>query len=206
MWVLNHFADVNESSPSTLTSARTPITRRLPHDGEIQHIERKSLVSHGFSHCSVSGSRRGISADTGLWYHRLCRALANQSVVGSLSRRLGGIETAVASDVVASVVELPPTIEMVSLRELGWPMGDLASRGIRLNLLSLEAVAAARHLGSDICLAAADDNKPLVDAARSLDIPVRRLATTGLAPAQPRVPPIPPRQPPSPGRRALANH
>ena len=63
-------------------------------------------------------------------------------------------------------------------------VGEVASHGIRLNLLSLEAVAAARHLGAEICLAAADDNKPLVDAARRLDIPVRRLATTGLAPTQ----------------------
>ena len=120
----------------------------------------------------------GAIATTGLWYHRLCRALANQTVVGSLSRRLGGIDVAVASDVVASVVDLPPTIELVSLRELGWPMGESASRGIRLNLLSLEAVAAARHLGAEICLAAADDNKPLVEVAHRLAIPVRQLATS----------------------------
>ena len=126
----------------------------------------------------------GAIATTGLWYHRLCRALANQTVVGSLSRRLGGIDAAVAADVIASVVELPPTIELVSLREIGWPMGELASHGIRLNLLSLEAVAAARRLGSEICLAAADDNKPLVHVAHRLDIPVRRLTTTGLAPAK----------------------
>lgn len=126
----------------------------------------------------------GAIATTGLWYHRLCRALANQSLVGSLSRRLGGIEAAVAADVIASVIELPPTIELVSLRELGWPMGQSASQGIRLNLLSLEAVAAARHLGAEICLATTDDNKPLVDAALGLSIPVRRLATTALAPVQ----------------------
>ena len=125
----------------------------------------------------------GAIATTGLWYHRLCRALANQTVVGLLSRRLGGIDAVAASDVIASVVDLPPTIELVSLRELGWPMGELVSGGIRLNLLSLEAVAAARHLGAEICLAAADDNKPLVDVSHRLDIPVRRLAT-GLPPAQ----------------------
>ena len=123
-------------------------------------------------------------ATTGLWYHRLCRALANQAVVGSLSRRLGGIDAAVASDVIASVIELPPAIELVSLRELSWPMGELTYQGIRLNLLSLEAVAAARHLGAEICLAAADDNKPLANIARRLAIPVRRVAITGLAPAQ----------------------
>ena len=123
-------------------------------------------------------------ATTGLWYHRLCRALINQTVVGSLSRRLGGIEAEVATDVIASVIELPPTIELVSLRELGWPMGELTSREIRLNLLSLEALAAARHLGAEICLAASDDNKPLMNVAHRLAIPVRRISTTGLASAQ----------------------
>lgn len=57
-------------------------------------------------------------------------------------------------------------------------MGESASQGIHLNLLPLEAVAAARHLGAETCLAAADGNKPLVHAARHLAIPVRRLATT----------------------------
>jgi len=29
---------------------------------------------------------------TGLWYHRLCRALADRTVVGALSRSLGGVD------------------------------------------------------------------------------------------------------------------
>jgi hypothetical protein len=112
-------------------------------------------------------------ATTGLWYHRLCRALANKAVVGSLTRQLGSVDPAVAAEVLGSVIELPDTIEVVSLRTIGWPMGELVDTGARLNLLSLEALAAARHLSAELCLAEADDNTPLRDAATEFAVPVR---------------------------------
>ncbi len=62
---------------------------------------------------------------------------------------------------------------MVSLRTLGWPMAELLSGGLRLNLLSLEAIAAARAIDAEICLAPADHNKALTDAARALGLNVR---------------------------------
>lgn len=121
--------------------------------------------------------RRGASvATTGLWYHRLCRALADQAVMGSMSRRLGDVDADTAAGVVAAVAELPDTIELLSLRKLGWPMGTLVGSGERLNLLSLEAITAARHLDAEICLAADDDNAPLRSSARRLGIPVRIIA------------------------------
>ena len=112
-------------------------------------------------------------ATTGLWYHRLCRAVIDSTVVGSMSRRLSGLTPAAASAVIASVVRLPPDIEMVSLRTLGWPMAELLSGGLRLNLLSLEAIAAARAIEAEICLAEADRNEALMDAARTLGLNVR---------------------------------
>lgn len=114
-------------------------------------------------------------ATTGLWYHRLCRAVANETVVGSMSRRLGAVDDAVASDVLGAVVDLPDTIELISLRTLGWPMGELVHAGARLNLLSLEALASARHLAADICFADADDNAPLRAAATSFGVTVRTI-------------------------------
>lgn len=114
-------------------------------------------------------------ATTGLWYHRLCRALADQTVTGSLSRQLGGLDMTTAAEVIRSVIELPEAIEVVSLRALGWSMSQLVGSGARLNLLSLEALAAARHLSAEICLAEADDNPPLRAAARDLTVPVRIL-------------------------------
>jgi hypothetical protein len=115
-------------------------------------------------------------ATTGLWYHRLCRALADQAVVGSLSKRLGAVDDNVAAGVLASVVELPETLELVSLRTLGWPMAELVHAGARLNLLSLEALAAARHLSAEICLAEPDDNEPLRAAAGSFGVTIRSVS------------------------------
>lgn len=112
-------------------------------------------------------------ATTGLWYHRLCRALSDKSVVGSMSRRLGLVHDDVAAGVLAAVVELPETVELVSLRTLGWPMAELVHGGARLDLLSREALAAARHLVAEICLAEHDDNNPLRTAATDFDVPVR---------------------------------
>lgn len=112
-------------------------------------------------------------ATTGLWYHRLCRAICDTSVVGALSRQLGGVDEDVAEAVVGSIIELPETIAIVSMRDLAWPMGKLTAGGIRLNLLSLEAVAAAQHLSAEICLAAADVNEPLRTAAEEVSTPVR---------------------------------
>lgn len=115
-------------------------------------------------------------ATTGLWYHRLGRALADQRVVGSMSRRLGAVDPAVAAGVLGAVIDLPDTIELVSLRTLGWPMAELARVGPRLNLLSLEAIAAALHLPAVVCLADDDDNAPLRSAADDLGVVVRTVS------------------------------
>jgi hypothetical protein len=113
---------------------------------------------------------------TGLWYHRLCRALAVHEVTGAMSRRLDGVAPAVAAGAVRAAVELPEGIGLVSLRTLARPMADLLAAGLRLNLLSLEALAAAEHLGAELCLAAADENPPLVDAAAARGTQLRLVA------------------------------
>ncbi len=112
-------------------------------------------------------------ATTGLWYHRLCCALTAPSVVGSMSRQLGSLDDDMTRLVINAVVELPPEIELISLRDLGWPMAELVNSGVRLNLLSLEAIAAAEWLGADIWLAEADDNGPLRRAADQRGVAVR---------------------------------
>lgn len=112
-------------------------------------------------------------ATTGLWYYRLCRALADETVIGSISRQLGAVDDTVAAEVLGVVIDLPDTIELVSLRTLGWPMAELVHSSARLNLLSLEALAAARHLAADICLAEPDDNASLRSAATAFGVSVR---------------------------------
>jgi hypothetical protein len=119
--------------------------------------------------------RGAVIATTGLWYHRLCRALSDRAVVGSMSRRLGQVDAAIASGAIESVIDLPNTIEMVSLRRLGWPMAELVHAGARLNLLSLEALAVARHLDAEICLADQDDNAPLIASAPNFGVTIRMI-------------------------------
>jgi hypothetical protein len=71
------------------------------------------------------------------------------------------------------MTRLPDSIELPSLRQLAWPMARLVNEGIRLNLMSLEALAAAPHIGAELCLAVADDNPPLRAAAEALTAVVR---------------------------------
>lgn len=112
---------------------------------------------------------------TGLWYHRLCRAVANPSVVGVMSRMLGRADPSVAVAAVAAITELPAGIGLLSLRELAWPMARLLDQGVRLNLLSLEALAAAEVARAELCLAAGDENTELLRAAADRGTPVRLL-------------------------------
>ena len=69
---------------------------------------------------------------------------------------------------------LPATIELISLRTLGWPMAELVHVA-PLNLLALEALAAARHLDADVYLAAADENPPLRAAARTFGVTIQTI-------------------------------
>lgn len=110
---------------------------------------------------------------TGLWYHRLCRAVSNPSVTGVMSRSLGRAVPDVAASAVRSITSLPESVGLVSLRELAWPMARLLDGGVRLNLMSLEALASAEHLGAEICLAAVDENPQLIDAAAERGVNAR---------------------------------
>ncbi|MGI8491404.1 MAG: hypothetical protein ACR2KC_01090 [Acidimicrobiales bacterium] len=110
---------------------------------------------------------------TGLWYHRLCRSIGDRSVIGAFSRAIGSSDPSVAAAAIEAITSLPTSIGLISLRELAWPMARLIDDGIRLNLMSLEALAAAEHLGAELCLAVADANPPLLAAAGGRVTPTR---------------------------------
>ncbi len=112
---------------------------------------------------------------TGLWYHRLCRAVATPNVVGALSGSLGHVDVTTARAAVEAIVSLPELIGVLSLRDLGWSMARLLGDGVRLNLMSLEALSAAERLGAELCLAADDGNPQLIAAARRRNTQVRIL-------------------------------
>ena len=110
---------------------------------------------------------------TGLWYLRLCRAVSNPAVTGALSRRLRRASPSVASSAAQAITALPETIGLMSLRDLAWPMAQLLNDGVRLNLMSLEALAAANRHDAELCLATTDENPQLLSAAASRGIPTR---------------------------------
>ena len=93
-----------------------------------------------------------------------------------MSRSLGDADPRLGAAAVAAVTALPETVGLASLREIAWPMARLLAEGVRLNLMSLEALAAAEHLDAAICLAAADDNLPLLAAAHHRGAAVRVIA------------------------------
>ena len=74
---------------------------------------------------------------------------------------------------VEAISSLTHAVGLVSLRDLSWPMARLLDDGIKLNLLSLEALAAAELLDAEICLAAFDRNRPLMEAAADRGVSVR---------------------------------
>lgn len=103
-------------------------------------------------------------ATTGLWYYRLCHAIRSDLVIGALSGPFAAAPVDVRARASAALVRLPDNIELTSLRDLVPTMADLISVH-RLNVLSLEALAAARHLEADIALATGSENPALMDAA-----------------------------------------
>ena len=76
---------------------------------------------------------------------------------------------------IEAVTRLPDSIDLLSLRELAWPMARLVDDGVGLNLMSLEALAAAEHLNAELCLAVADENPPLLATAQARTRAVRLL-------------------------------
>ncbi len=90
---------------------------------------------------------------------------------------MGDVHPRVAANAVTALTSLPDTIGLTSLRSLAWPMAQLIAGGVRLNLMSLEALAAAEYLDAEICVAAVDDNPQLLAAAEDRDVPIRLIAS-----------------------------
>jgi hypothetical protein len=134
------------------------------------HLLLQILLSEEPPNFRVPGAR---IFTTGLWYHRLCRAVSSNEVTGAMSRRLGRADLVVAAAAARAITTLPETIGLLSLRELAWPMAQLLQDGVRLNLMSLEALAAAEGQDAELCLATADENPHLLDAAASRGTPAR---------------------------------
>ena len=107
--------------------------------------------------------RRSDVFTTGCWYYRLCHAVRSDVVIGSLSGPFEGVPPAVRAEAVSALVELPDSIGLRSLRTLAPLMAELVERH-PLNLLSLEALAAATDLDATVVLDAGN-RSPALQAA-----------------------------------------
>lgn len=89
---------------------------------------------------------------TGYWYVRLCQAvLSGRTTSGVLSGAFASLPEGLRTRATAAVMQLPDAIGLVSLRELAPLMGELR-RDHSLNVLGMEALAAAKYLHADVFL------------------------------------------------------
>ncbi len=89
---------------------------------------------------------------TGCWYVRLCQAALSSTVSGTLSGSFAELPPKLVPRALHSLLELPEEVGLVSLRTLAPLIGRLRNRHRQLNLLSVEALAAALHLNSQVYL------------------------------------------------------
>lgn len=106
--------------------------------------------------------RRGPVFTTGYWYVRLCQAvLGAHHRVGALSGPFVALPPETRQRAIHALLELPESVGLLSLRELGPVIGQLR-RQYALNILGMEALAAAVHLDAGVYLSAAS---PKLEAA-----------------------------------------
>ncbi len=91
---------------------------------------------------------------TGCWYVRLCQAaLGATGRDGVLSSPFESLPAPIRQQALHAVLELPDDVGVLSLRLLGPLIGQLRRRH-QLNILSIEALAAALYLEADVYLSA----------------------------------------------------
>lgn len=103
------------------------------------------------------GRRRPTLFTTSYWYYRACRA----AVVGAGGHLSGPFEQLGAEEqerAILSLLELREDIGLPDPRQTVPAMAELARRHTQLNLLNLEAVAAAQLLNATVWMSAAAAN------------------------------------------------
>jgi len=128
-------------------------------------IDDRLLVAQ-LTGVNVLGRSRAQVFTTTYWYYRACRA-AVLGASGQLSGPFEGLDNPDQSRAIAAILQLPDRFGLPDPRPLVPVMVDIAGRHPRLNLMNLEAAAAARHLSARVLLsppAAAGVLAPVLDA------------------------------------------
>ena len=106
--------------------------------------------------------RRTPVFTTGHWYVRLCQAVLRAAGrTGMLSAPFTALPPDARERALRALLELPDSVGLLSLRELGPVIGQQRRRH-DLNILASEALAAATVLGADVYLSA---DSPRLEAA-----------------------------------------
>jgi hypothetical protein len=100
---------------------------------------------------------------TGHWYYRLCHAIRSTEITGALSGALQRAPLDIQQRVTQSLIRLPEDVGLVSFRDLAPTMASL-SLIHRLNVLSLEALAAAIQLPAEVLISSTGVNPTLMTA------------------------------------------
>lgn len=119
--------------------------------------------------------RRGTPVyTTGYWYVRLCQAVLGASDrVGVLSAPFAALPPATRERALQGLLELPDSIGLFSLRDLGPLIGQLRLRH-ELNILGMEALAAATRLDAEVFLSASSPRLEAALRAEGRQVTVRR--------------------------------
>lgn len=112
-------------------------------------------------------------ATTNLFYARLCRRLAGDHSTGLF---LQDAPADMRTQLVDLLQRFPDRIVIVPMRELAWPMAQLAADFRGLSLLGAEAVAAAVHLSATLCVRDKNDGPGIRAAAEALGVPYVTIA------------------------------
>lgn len=111
-------------------------------------------------------------ATTGCWYYRLCQAIRSTTVTGALSGPLDRLPPDRRDRVLDLLAVLPDEIHVAPLRALAPRMAVLVQRH-PLNLVALEALAAAQAPRTSLVLDRANAGPRLIEACRTEGIEVR---------------------------------
>jgi hypothetical protein len=139
-------------------------------------IDDRLLVAR-LTGSKVLGRSRAALHTTTYWYYRSCRA----SVIGGSGRLSAPFAALGAGDqgrAIDAMLRLPDDIGLPDPRRLVPVMGEVAARHPRLNLMNVEAVAAAHVLGARVLLSPPAAQGVLAPALDAESIPwdVRDLA------------------------------
>ncbi len=91
---------------------------------------------------------------TGYWYVRLCQAVLGATErAGVLSGPFASLPDEARARAIEGLLELPASVGLLSLRDLGPLIGQLRARH-NLNILGMEVLAAASRLEAEVFLSA----------------------------------------------------